>query len=179
MRSSHAYLIHTPDTDQLTQVNELLDEYGQSGHIHQVKQSFTLHQFPEPELLTKPITRSSDANAIFHALWPGTLDLHESMYVLLLSTANKVISYGCVSVGHLNGTVLNKAAIARLCVLCNAASFVVAHNHPSQSLQPSKADRLATEHLAQIGTLLDIKLLDHLIITSQGGYFSFADEGLL
>ena len=187
MNAASAYLTYTPDSDQLSQVNEIMQEYRKSGHIYEVKQSFTLHLFSEPELLATPIRKSEDANAIFHALWSDTLDLHESMYILLLSAANKVISYGCVSVGELKGAVINKAAIARLCVLCNAASFVVAHNHPSNNIQPSNADKIVTEHLQQIGALLDIRLLDHLIITSQAdtaliagkGYYSFADEGLL
>lgn len=60
----------------------------------------------------------------------------------------------------------------------NATSIILAHNHPSGSLTPSQSDKLLTQKLKQAGLSLDIKLLDHLIITEKE-YFSFADEAIL
>jgi DNA repair protein RadC len=63
--------------------------------------------------------------------------------------------------------------------LTNAASIVCGHNHPSTDCQPSKEDRAITARLVEAGRLLGISLLDHVIISGIGKYFSFADEGLL
>jgi DNA repair protein RadC len=60
----------------------------------------------------------------------------------------------------------------------NACSLVLSHNHPSGNLRPSKADEELTMKIKEAGKFLDIQVLDHLIVTSEG-YFSFADEGLL
>ncbi|MNR20999.1 hypothetical protein D3C85_1378730 [compost metagenome] len=60
----------------------------------------------------------------------------------------------------------------------NATGLIVSHNHPSGRTEPSEPDRYITRKIAQAGLLLDIKLLDHLIITSES-YYSFADQGAL
>ncbi|CAL66206.1 protein containing domain of DNA repair protein RadC [Christiangramia forsetii KT0803] len=54
-----------------------------------------------------------------------------------------------------------------------------AHNHPSGTLKPSETDKRLTEKIRKAGELLDIKILDHLILTPDGDYFSFADSGIL
>ncbi|MEL6135722.1 MAG: JAB domain-containing protein, partial [Bacteroidota bacterium] len=59
-----------------------------------------------------------------------------------------------------------------------ASSLVLAHNHPSGNFHPSDADLKITKKLAQAGKMLDIRIMDHLIISSRG-YYSFADEGIL
>ena len=61
---------------------------------------------------------------------------------------------------------------------CAASSIIVAHNHPSMNLTPSEADRELTKKLREGGKLLDIKVLDHLIVTTEG-YYSFADDGAI
>ena len=58
-------------------------------------------------------------------------------------------------------------------------SVILAHNHPSGTLSPSEADKILTEKIKNAAQLFDIKVLDHLIITPDGDFFSFADEGLL
>jgi DNA repair protein RadC len=59
-----------------------------------------------------------------------------------------------------------------------ATGMIVCHNHPSGNLQPSRADESITQRIAEAANLLDIKLLDHLIVSDEG-YYSFADEGRL
>lgn len=59
-----------------------------------------------------------------------------------------------------------------------AAAIIVAHNHPSGQLEPSEEDRMITSRLAQAGEILGICLLDHLILSPRGGYFSFIESGL-
>ena len=60
----------------------------------------------------------------------------------------------------------------------NACCLILTHNHPSGNLKPSNADEALTKKISEAGKLLDIQMLDHVIVTSEG-YYSFADEGLL
>lgn len=80
-----------------------------------------------------------------------------------------------ISKGGISGTVVDLRVLFREGFYCGATSIIMAHNHPSGNVQPSRADRKLTERVKQAGEVLDIKVLDHLIITEQE-YFSFADE---
>lgn len=60
----------------------------------------------------------------------------------------------------------------------NAVAIILSHNHPSGNLKPSRPDEELTQKIKQAGMFLDIQVLDHVIVTSEG-YYSFADEGLL
>ncbi|MBA7590221.1 hypothetical protein ES708_32334 [subsurface metagenome] len=64
-------------------------------------------------------------------------------------------------------------------IKANASGIIVCHNHPSGNLNPSESDNKITRKIKEAGALLDIQLLDHLIIISDGSYYSFADNGLL
>jgi DNA repair protein RadC len=63
-------------------------------------------------------------------------------------------------------------------IIANACSIIVAHNHPSGNLQPSQADLELTRKMKEAGQLLEIQVMDHVIVTTEG-YFSFAAEGLI
>ncbi len=128
---------------------------------------------------TKVIKSSADAETVFRALWPeGSMDHRESFYALYLSRSNQILSYYRISEGGLAGTVADVKLIFQTALGCNAASLVVAHNHPSGNLKPSAADEQLTRKIREAGQILELPLLDHLIITSEA-YYSFADEGLL
>ena len=97
---------------------------------------------------------------------------------MLLNRYNKVIGIFTASSGGIAGTVADPKLIFA-CALTGAASgIILAHNHPSGSLQASQADIDLTKKLRDGGKLLDIQILDHIIMTSES-YYSFADEGLL
>ena len=97
---------------------------------------------------------------------------------MLLNRANKVLGIYPVSKGGVSGTLVDPKLIFSVALKCNASSIILAHNHPSGNLFPSENDKELTQKLKSAGNFLDIKVLDHLIITPEG-YFSFADEGLL
>jgi len=107
----------------------------------------------------------------------GDLD-HEEFWVLFLSNSNKVLAKSQVSKGGLTATVVDIRLLFKRALELASVAIIVCHNHPSGKLQPSVADKNLTEKMKQAGNTLDIKLLDHLIITEKA-YFSFADEGLL
>ena len=83
-----------------------------------------------------------------------------------------------LSKGGRTGTLVDVRLVLKKALETGAVALIVAHNHPSGTLKPSQADKNITEKLQQAAKSLDIKVLDHLIITEKA-YFSFADEGLL
>ncbi|MBQ0733670.1 RadC family protein [Aquimarina celericrescens] len=122
------------------------------------------------------ITCSKD---VFDLLRPviGDLD-HEEFWVLYLNNANKVLQKKQVSVGGKTGTLVDARIVYRSALEYGATGIIIAHNHPSGSLLPSKSDKDLTQKLKQAGASLDINVLDHLIVTEKS-YFSFADESIL
>lgn len=100
----------------------------------------------------------------------------EMMVVLFLNQSNKVKHHEIVSIGGITGTVADPRVILKKALAEDATSIIVCHNHPSGNLNPSKADELITIKLKEAGNLIDIKVLDHIIV-SEHGYYSFADEG--
>jgi DNA repair protein RadC len=103
---------------------------------------------------------------------------HEVFAVLYLNRANKVNHFEIISEGGITGTVADPRIILRKALESDAVNLILCHNHPSGSLRPSRADELLTEKIREAASYLDIKVLDHIIV-SEDGYYSFADEGLL
>jgi len=111
------------------------------------------------------IETPSDAAALFRAALPkGQKD--ERVFVLPLDGSGMVLAKPIlVSVGHADGTAaIDAGAIFREALKAGAEEIIVAHNHPSGNLKPSKADVAATKKLRDAAQLLDVKFLDHLII---------------
>jgi DNA repair protein RadC len=125
------------------------------------------------------ISQSEDAYKLLLKYWDDNkLDFIEQFQVLLLNRAHKVIGLYEVSSGGVSGTVVDPKLIFTAALKMCACNLIIAHNHPSGSLQPSKADEDITRKLAEAAKLLDMRVLDHLIIT-RDEYLSFADQGLL
>ncbi|MDF2383866.1 DNA repair protein RadC [Nostoc ellipsosporum NOK] len=103
---------------------------------------------------------------------------HEVFGLLLLNKANKILHFEIVSEGGITATIVDPRIIFKKALTGNATSMILCHNHPSGSLKPSRADEELTQKLVQAASLLDIRVLDHLIV-SESGYYSFADEGLI
>lgn len=103
---------------------------------------------------------------------------HEEFWTLLLNRGSTLIGKKMISRGGLTSTTADPRKIFKLVIKEQATSFIVAHNHPSGSLNPSQSDIELTEKLSSGAKLLDLQLVDHLII-SGNNYCSFADSGLL
>jgi DNA repair protein RadC len=122
---------------------------------------------------------SKDAADIFRTSWDETkIDLCEQAKMLLLNKANKVLGLLELSTGGVSGTIVDPRLIFCAALKANATGLILCHNHPSGNYQPSNADEIMTARIKEAGKFLDIKLLDHLIITAEG-FFSMADEGIL
>ena len=102
----------------------------------------------------------------------------EHFKVLSLSTKNKVITIETVSIGSLNSTIVHPREIYKNPIKNSAAAIIAVHNHPSGDPTPSSEDIEITKRLYQVGELLGIELLDHIII-GDGEYFSFKEKGLI
>jgi len=127
--------------------------------------------------LEKPqITSSKD---VFNLMQPVIGDLeHEEFWVLFLNNSNKVLAKSQISKGGLTATIVDIRLLFKRALELASVGIIVCHNHPSGKLQPSTADKQLTQKIKEAGCTLDIKLLDHLIITEKV-YFSFADDGVL
>ncbi len=147
-----------------------------------------LNQIAEVELIYRSkvkasdrpkITRSNDAYELFMKYWDeNKLEFVEQFKVMLLNKANRVLGICEISTGGISGTVADPKLIFMAALKTNASFIVIAHNHPSGNLKPSRQDEELTAKIKEGGKFLDLPLLDHLIITDEG-FFSFADEGLL
>lgn len=124
----------------------------------------------------KKITTS---NSVFEYFQPLIGELpHEEFWILYLNNSNKVIKSGQLSKGGITGTLVDVRLVFKEALQHGAVGIILAHNHPSGTLKPSQADIQLTKKLKIAGDSLDIKVLDHLIVTEKA-YFSFADENLL
>ena len=121
----------------------------------------------------------TSADAVFEVMQPIIGDLgHEEFWILYLNNSNKILQKLQLSKGGMTGTLVDVRLAFKNALEVGATSVILAHNHPSGTLKPSEADKLLTRKLKLAGESLDIKVLDHLIVT-QKSYFSFANEGIL
>ncbi|HEX8061406.1 MAG TPA: DNA repair protein RadC [Cyclobacteriaceae bacterium] len=103
---------------------------------------------------------------------------HEEFWVLFLSRRSKLLLKKQISSGGINSTVVDPRIIFKVAMDEKASSIILAHNHPSGSLNPSQADVDLTNKLVAAGKFLDVQVIDHLILAGKN-YCSFADSGLL
>ena len=127
------------------------------------------------------ISTSADAHSILlKAFNPDTIEIQEQFIVMYLNRANQVLgTYRC-STGGVTGTVADPRLILATALKVIAVSIILCHNHPSGTLRPSRQDEELTTKIKEGARFMDIKVLDHIIVSPCGErYFSFADEGLL
>ncbi len=103
---------------------------------------------------------------------------HEVFAVVFLNQSNKIKHFEIVSQGGITATVADPRIILKKALALDATSIVLCHNHPSGNLQPSRADEELTRKIKEAAAIIDIKVIDHIIV-SEEGYYSFADEGKL
>jgi DNA repair protein RadC len=156
----------------------------------QSKQEFTQMYVPEFKLtqvadinlekLTN-ITSSSSAVQVLSQFiaqkgLTEQINVNEFVFILYLNKRNKVIAVTNLAIGGIDMTVMDVRLVFGLGLKCGASAIIVAHNHPTGNLQPSEADRQIARRIKEVGVLLQINALDFLIITSNNGYYSFADN---
>ncbi|MRG48246.1 DNA repair protein RadC [Chitinophaga sp. SYP-B3965] len=122
------------------------------------------------------ITCADDVASILRPLLED--QCYETFYVLYLNHANKLLHYNCISSGGITSTTVDPRLVFQEALLQRATRIMLCHNHPSGSLRPSNADINVTNKLKAAGKLLDIEVLDHVIVSTEG-YFSLKEDGML
>ena len=114
---------------------------------------------------------------VYDCFYPLMCDLPtEEFWVLMLNQASKIIDKVKISAGGLSATAVDVRCILREALVKRASAIVLCHNHPSGNIRPSKEDDLLTRHVAQASECMDIRLVDHIILTD-GAFYSYSDEG--
>lgn len=121
----------------------------------------------------------SSSKNVFDLMQPLIGELaHEEFWIIYLNNANKIQDKTQLSIGGITATLVDVRLIFKKGISLGATSIILCHNHPSGNLTPSSADIQLTEKIIKGGKILDIKVLDHIIV-SEEGYYSFADENRL
>lgn len=124
------------------------------------------------------IKSSGNAYEVFRSLFDAdTLEYQESFICVFLNRANETIGWYKAGIGGMSGVCVDSRIIFNIAIQCGASGILVSHNHPSGNLNASQEDINLTVKLIEGGKILDIKLLDHIIITKDG-YTSMADEAI-
>ena len=125
------------------------------------------------------LQKISSSKTIFDIMQPIIGELaYEEFWIIYLNNANKIIAKSQLSKGGITGTVVDVRLVFKTALEVGAVGIILSHNHPSGTLQPSESDKQITRKLKTGGEQLDIKIIDHVIIT-ETQYFSFSDAGIL
>lgn len=100
----------------------------------------------------------------------------EHFVVLLLDGKNRIVGFNVVSIGSLTAALVHPREVFKAAILSNAAALILVHNHPSGDPTPSAEDRAITERLRQVGELVGIRVLDHVVIGDEGQFVSLAEQ---
>jgi len=124
------------------------------------------------------LKKVTSSKIIFEIMQPIIGELpHEEFWIIYLNNSNKVISKSQLSKGGITGTLVDVRIVFKTALELGATGLILCHNHPSGALIPSDADKQITRKLKLAGESLEIKVLDHVIIT-ETSYYSFVDEGI-
>ena len=130
------------------------------------------------EAQRQTIDRITSAQNVFTLLHEYAEKEKEYFLLITLDGSSHVIEKRVIHIGTLNQSLVHPREVFRPAILDNAAGVIIAHNHPSGTLEASRADIQITQRLKEVAKLVGIELLDHVILSSQG-YYSFSEEGLL
>lgn len=136
-----------------------------------------LNYRPRIPVSTLPkVSGSRDAAEILRSAWSNQISFREEFWAMYLNRANRVLAVYKISEGGSTATIADPRIIFSAALQINAHAIILAHNHPSGNLSPSDQDRRLTKQLCAAGEVLEIKVIDHIILT-QDSFLSFADEG--
>jgi DNA repair protein RadC len=130
----------------------------------------------EPIVVGRQVNTPADSAAVFTTMLQD--EAREVFAMLCLSTKHRVLAYHEVSRGCLDSTLVHPREVFKAAILANAASIVLAHNHPSGDPAPSPDDMALTRRLVDAGRLIGVDVLDHIVI-GDGRYVSFRERGWL
>ena len=133
-------------------------------------------KYTKSEIQKTKVTTSKSASNVIRQFYFDDINIYESFFILLLNRANNTTGFAKISQGGTAGTVVDIKIIAKYAVESLSSSVIICHNHPSGNITPSESDINTTKKVKDVLLLLDIKLIDHIIL-SENTYYSFADNG--
>lgn len=124
------------------------------------------------------------SNDIYHFLMKrvyneDAIGYKESFKVVLLNNSNKVVGYTTVSEGGLTSTIVDVRVVMQTALVCNATAIILTHNHPSGNVLPSTQDDDITRRIKSACDIMNIRLIDHVVVTPFDSYYSYCDKGRL
>lgn len=135
-------------------------------------------KYTKTDIQKTKVTTSESASNVIRKFYFDDINIYESFFILLLNRANNTTGFAKISQGGTAGTVVDIKIIAKYAVESLSSAVIICHNHPSGDKRPSDADLNITRRIKDALLLLDIKLIDHIIIT-ENDFYSFADNGNL
>lgn len=111
-------------------------------------------------------------------LYGDSISIYESFYCLYFNASNELIGHVKIGQGGVAGCVADGKLVFKCALDLLATAIILSHNHPSGNLKPSDADIKITRKFQDFGDMIDVRVMDHLILTPDG-YMSFADVGRL
>ncbi len=130
------------------------------------------------EVQRQSIERITSAQNVYTLLHEYSTKEKEHFLLITLDGSSYIIEQRVIHIGTLNQSLVHPREVFRPAIQDNAAGIIISHNHPSGTLEASRADLQITQRLKEVSKLVGIELLDHVIISKEG-YYSFSDEGLL
>ncbi len=162
------------DFDNLT-LDKLCDIHGLGlAKASQLLASIELSK----RYLVKSNKRITSAQDVYDELKTFSSKTQEHFLTITLDGASHIINTRTVFIGTLNQSLVHPREVFADAIADRAAGIIIAHNHPSGTLEASRADIQITQRLKEVSKLVGIELLDHVIL-AKGGFYSFSDEGLL
>jgi len=143
----------------------------------QIKAAFEIGRRLSQQSLPYTKKQLTDPKKVWALIKEKLRDYHkEHFYVICLNSRNHSVAE--VSIGSLNASIVHPREVFSEAIKNKSASIILAHNHPSGSLEPSEEDLEITKRLVEAGKILGIEVVDHIIITKEG-YLSFKEKGLI
>ncbi len=147
------------------------------GKVSEIRISYT--EKKATHMIDSFTSSNKVAEFIFKNWNKNTIALHETFQIILLSNSNKAKGIYELSSGGITATIVDIRILFAVVLKSLSVAIILVHNHPSGKLTPSEADKRLTEKIKNAADFLDVKILDHLIITPNGEYYSFADNDLI
>jgi len=141
----------------------------QKFRLEMVKESSSNYDFDKSK-----VSNPGDVRDLLEGIFSLSKQAEEIFVIVCFDTKNKVVGAFEVSRGALDVSIVHPREVFKRALLCNAASIICAHNHPSGSVTPSREDNEITDRLAESGTILGVRLLDHIIV-GDNEYYSFKE----
>ncbi len=134
-------------------------------------------EFLKERIIDQPVYKSSQE--VFDYLYHSMRDLKKEVFkVIYLNSQNQIIEIDDLFEGTVNASSVYPREVMKTAIQHNATALIFIHNHPTGNPEPSTSDRVLTRDLVYAGSIMQVKVLDHIIIGNDR-YFSFAGEGLI